>query len=316
VVTYVRSGLVRSADSSPLGVPDLDDQGRCVVTDHGRFVLFNVYAPCGSDSGTLPRKMRFLHALRDAMDRQRREFGREVILVGDMNLTVDRRDVHWEDRCVNVDEVLERHRRRLRRLRRRTGGEEQEDEEDGNEKTRDDGGDASSSFPSWHEDVARRWDAIERALRTLEATPRRTTNPSTGATFDRFRARVRVGSTDDDDGGGGGGGKFVMLGDYEDTVEDALSRYAFDERTYVDPIVDSDVVHRKRNVISVRKLSELMAKIGDVRWDEGTRREIANSDDAKLNPDSPPLLWMKDLMDGDDGMVDVFRHHYPNAEAR
>ena len=126
VVTYVRSGLVTSANSTPLGISDLDDQGRCVMTDHGYFVLFNVYAPCGSDSDALPRKMRFLNALRDAMDRQRMEFGKRVMLVGDMNLMVDKRDVHWEDRCVNVDEVLEKHRRRLRlRLRRRTGETEE-----------------------------------------------------------------------------------------------------------------------------------------------------------------------------------------------
>jgi len=312
VATYARAGSVLRADSAPLGIQELDDQGRCVLTDHGYFVIFNVYVPCGGGSETLPRKMRFLNALRDAMERQRREFGKRVILVGDMNLTVDRRDVHWEDRCVNVDEMLERRRRRRRRRRsREEEEEEEEDEEEDETEEKDDG-----EFPSWREDVARHWEKITTSLRTLEAVPRQTTNPSTGATFDRFRARVKVVSSATNDGSDCG--KFAMLGDYEDTAEDALSRYSFDERTYVDPHTGSDVVHRKRNVLSIRTLSELMSKMGNVSWDECTRRRIAESDDAGLNPDSPPFLWMKGLMagDGDDRMVDVFRHYHPNAAAR
>jgi hypothetical protein len=304
VVTYARAGSVLGADPAPLGMPELDDQGRCVLTDHGYFALFNVYVPCGGGSKALPRKMRFLYALRDAMERQRREFGKRVILVGDMNLTVDRRDVHWEDLCVNVDEMLER------RNRRRRERDEDEDEDEDETEEKDDG-----ASPPWREDVARHWEKITTSLRTLEAVPRQTTNPSTGATFDRFRARVKVVSPAADDGNGCG--KFVMLGDYEDTAEDALSAYSLDERTYLDPHTGSDVVHRRRNVLSIRTLSELMTKVGNVSWDESTRRRIAESDDAGLNPDSPPLLWMKGLMEvGDSGMVDVFRHYYPNAAAR
>ena len=207
---------------------------------------------------------------------------------------------------MNVDEMLERRRRR--RQRRSREGEDEEDDE-----TEDkDGG----AFPLWREDVARHWENITTSLRTLEAVPRQTTNPSTGATFDRFRARVKVVSSATD--GGSDCGKFAMLGDYEDTAEDALSRYSFDERTYVDPHTGSDVVHRRKNVLSIRTLSELMSKVGNVSWDECTRRRIAESDDAGLNLDSPPFLWMKGLMagDGDDRMVDVFRHYYPNAAAR
>jgi exonuclease III len=39
VVTYAKKGSVLRANASPLGSPDLDDQGRCVMTDHGRFVF-------------------------------------------------------------------------------------------------------------------------------------------------------------------------------------------------------------------------------------------------------------------------------------
>ena len=209
--------------------------------------------------------------------------------------------------------------------RRSEGEEKVEDEEadedewvDGTEpnETGDMPNDDASS--SWLDDVAAHWERIAASLSTLEAIPRRTTNPSTGANFDRFRARVTVvgapssssSSSNVDDV------KYVMLGDYEDTVEDALCRYAFDEQTYVDPRTGLDVVYRKRNSMSVRTLSELMAKVGGVGWNETVRRGISNSDCAGLNPDSPPLVWMKSLLDGEDGMVDVFRHLYPNAEAR
>ncbi|KAL3810016.1 hypothetical protein ACHAXA_006131 [Cyclostephanos tholiformis] len=341
VVTYARDGLVLGADSRPLGKSEFDDQGRCVMTDHGAFVLFNVYVPCGSDSTSLPRKMGFLHALRDAMDRQRDVHGKGVILVGDMNIALDGRDVHWEDRRVNVDEVLEEGRlRRLRqrRRRRRGGGGGEDETEDGMEDEtndididdRDDDDEDDDVSSAWQDDVATHWDGIVAALSTLEALPRRTTNPSTGATFDRFRARVMVAavgpsSSNVDDGGGGGGGeggggggggRSVMLGDYEDTVENALGRYNLDELTYSDPRTGLDVVYRKRNSVSVRTLSELMAKVCGVHWNEGVRRRISDSDFSGPNPDSPPLLWMRSLLDGENGMVDVFRHLYPNAEAR
>jgi exonuclease III len=43
--TIARHGLTIGADCTPLGNTVFDDEGRCVATDHGRFVLFNVYVP-------------------------------------------------------------------------------------------------------------------------------------------------------------------------------------------------------------------------------------------------------------------------------
>ncbi len=65
VATFVRRGLCLSADSCPFGEDDLDREGRALVTDHGSFLLVNVYVPndsCGSTR--LPYKMRFLTKLR------------------------------------------------------------------------------------------------------------------------------------------------------------------------------------------------------------------------------------------------------------
>ena len=69
VATFVRNkafGVVR-ASSRPLGEKELDDEGRCVLTDHGTFVLFNAYVPNGSGGKRLAYKLRWLTALRRSM---------------------------------------------------------------------------------------------------------------------------------------------------------------------------------------------------------------------------------------------------------
>ncbi|KAL9178567.1 hypothetical protein ACHAXT_001905 [Thalassiosira profunda] len=106
VVTYARTGMVKVGGLSSAGGQGTGRPG--TVRDDGprqSFVLFNVYVPCGGGGETLPRKMKFLNALKGAMDRQR-EKGKHVMLVGDMNLKVDKRDVPWKSLSVNVDELL------------------------------------------------------------------------------------------------------------------------------------------------------------------------------------------------------------------
>ncbi|CAB4383533.1 unnamed protein product [Rhizophagus irregularis] len=65
---------------------EIDSEGRCVILDFGIFVLFNVYCVHESSQGRLPYKLRFYNIL------QRRaeallDSGREVIIVGDLNVT-------------------------------------------------------------------------------------------------------------------------------------------------------------------------------------------------------------------------------------
>ena len=129
-------------------------------------------------------------------------------------------------------------------------------------------------------------------------------NPTTKETFDKFRARVTVGEN-----------KFVFLGHHEDTAEDTLDCYTFDERSYIDPESNAATVFCKKSMLSIHTLTELMSKICNVSWDEKIRRQIAESSEAGLNETSPAYLWMKALLEKDE-MVDVFRHYYPTAEAR
>lgn len=162
VVTYARTGTVAAAHPAPLCSPDLDQQGRCVMTDHGSFSLFNVYVPC-SGGQPLTYKMKFLNALRRAMHVQRAA-GKPVILVGDLNICCGKDDIYWKDRIVHVNDILDEVA-------------------------------ASSSadtLPAWKLDVARHWQTVEAALQTKEVVATVTANSKTRETYNKFRLAVTV----------------------------------------------------------------------------------------------------------------------------
>jgi len=117
VATFVREGSnslsVRSATQDVLGEKDLDDEGRCLLTEHGKdgsICVINVYAPVNRTSDdtkadaapAADRKLRFLVALSRRMEALRAA-GRRVILVGDLNLTWRPEDCPLERRLLHVD---------------------------------------------------------------------------------------------------------------------------------------------------------------------------------------------------------------------
>ena len=163
VATYCKKGTTLSADSRPLKDPVLDDQGRCVMTDHGRFVLFNVYVPAGGGQ-PLSYKMKFLTALRRAMRNQRENHNKEVILVGDYNIAHTKKDVFWGSRCLAIEEIC-------REVQ-----------------------DAPSphSLPKWKLDVSKTWPKIEEILKTKQTISVTTTNPLTKGQFEKFRMAVQL----------------------------------------------------------------------------------------------------------------------------
>ncbi|RKO91958.1 Endonuclease/exonuclease/phosphatase [Blyttiomyces helicus] len=63
---------------------DLDSEGRCIVTDHRSFVLFNVYFPNAGSDERFAFKMRFYKAI-ELRANALIEAGRQVIIVGDVN---------------------------------------------------------------------------------------------------------------------------------------------------------------------------------------------------------------------------------------
>ena len=162
VVTYVKNGVgVKSANSRILGSADLDDQGRCVMTDHGKFVLFNVYVPASSGQ-PLSYKMKFLNALRRAMQRQR-SVGKEVILVGDLNISHAQLDNFWSDRALFINDILQ-------------------------ESTSC----KPENFPEWKSQVTRAWPKIQAVLQTKRVVPTTTTNSQNNKTYNKYRMKVEV----------------------------------------------------------------------------------------------------------------------------
>eukprot|EP00854_Cymbomonas_tetramitiformis_P003232 gene3232-4076_t len=102
VATFARAGSVIAADPNPLGDPDLDQEGRCLLTDHGDFVLLNVYAPAGGEGyARLPHKLRFLRALSRRVG-ELRASGRHVVLAGDLNVAPRPHDVWWRHRVLHL----------------------------------------------------------------------------------------------------------------------------------------------------------------------------------------------------------------------
>lgn len=65
----------------------LDSEGRCLITDHGHFVLFNIYGPCvqPGDSERFQFKLNFFKLLQRRWEALLGQ-GRRVFIVGDLNI--------------------------------------------------------------------------------------------------------------------------------------------------------------------------------------------------------------------------------------
>jgi exodeoxyribonuclease III len=106
VTTFVKKGLVVKAQSNIFGDDTIDSEGRCIMTDHGSFVVFNVYVPYrGQNFVRLPFKIKFLEKLRDVMKVQR-SMGKKVILAGDLNVAPRSQDCFRGYRKLNLSSMV------------------------------------------------------------------------------------------------------------------------------------------------------------------------------------------------------------------
>ena len=104
VATFCRAGMCASA-TSELGV--YSDAGRFIQTDHGDFVLINVYVyNDGQESKNLSVKMDFLLQVRERL-RELRASGRRVVALGDWNLKVTSLDSAVGHRTVRIQDMLQ-----------------------------------------------------------------------------------------------------------------------------------------------------------------------------------------------------------------
>lgn len=106
VATFASEGWTTHAERDPLRDALLDAEGRCVLTFHGDFAIFNVYIPyAGTGNERLTFKVRYLRALRDRMQKVRTD-GYTVMLLGDLNVQRRLVDCHPNNRRVDVRRVL------------------------------------------------------------------------------------------------------------------------------------------------------------------------------------------------------------------
>jgi exonuclease III len=288
VVTYAKRGTVLAANAFPLGKTSLDEQGRCVMTDHGKFVVFNVYVPA-SGRNPVEQKMEFLQKLRRAMQTQRQDHGKAVMLVGDLNISHGPLDVFWKHRVLHVNDVLQQVA---------AARQQQQQPQSSNSET--------TTLSQWKRELAQAWPIILETMKTRKVCPTQTTNSLTGATYNKFRLFVTVENPT----------RTIYLGRHEASEEDCYYGYDFDIAThYRDPETDELLPECEANVINIGILAELMAKIAKIEWNDETLREIANDSDAGRARIHPPRQWLNTLLE-EDNMVDVFRYLYPTAQAR
>jgi exodeoxyribonuclease III len=112
VATFVRKNktdlVVKGASRNIFNITELDNEGRCILTDHADFVLLNVYVPNNGDGHKrLPFKLKFLTELDKVITKIRKSFNKRLILVGDFNLVYRSEDIHWKRRLININRFTE-----------------------------------------------------------------------------------------------------------------------------------------------------------------------------------------------------------------
>mmetsp|Transcript_7569 Transcript_7569/g.14005 ORF Transcript_7569/g.14005 Transcript_7569/m.14005 type:complete len:582 (+) Transcript_7569:61-1806(+) len=281
VATFAREGTVLRADAAPLQVPDLDREGRCLLTDHGHFVLFNVYVPNHAGGSRLPFKMRWLHALQAAMRRER-SAGKSVILAGDLNMKHRNADSHWTWRRVSVaklGEVLPHSN---------LEGTEQKV--------------VSAILDAWPEICA--------LLRAKEHRPIETRNSRNGQTFKRWGVFVKTRT-----------GDVVRLGAPIESEEEARNSYVVDGVGVEDDgtVCVGSSSHgatymlKRAGELSVAELVESVRKLLGL---DVPARVLRWMSDIACGVSTPPIAdWLQSVLHGDD-MVDTFAEVHQHAQER
>ena len=262
VATFARKGATLSADCRPLQDESLDREGRCVLTDHGDFVLFNCYVPnSGAGCKQLPLKLKFLRALRHAMDRAKAR-GKHVIVCGDLNLRAREQDCYWAWRAVNIEAML-------RTVPTGTGG-----------------GDAGAVvMQKLCAQLRKCWPAIVAALTGRRVRPITVKSASAG-TQTKYRvfalkAAVTVTATATATASRAAApaarGRSVALGKPFESEARAERSFDLVRRTVVDEERGVELVVQPPMRLGVGELSECVEKLGGVRWSEAQQRALASS---------------------------------------
>eukprot|EP00929_Paragymnodinium_shiwhaense_P090810 TRINITY_DN50912_c0_g4_i1.p1 TRINITY_DN50912_c0_g4~~TRINITY_DN50912_c0_g4_i1.p1 ORF type:complete len:583 (-),score=142.05 TRINITY_DN50912_c0_g4_i1:112-1860(-) len=285
VATLAREGLVQRADSAPLKDAELDAEGRCLLTDFGDFVIFNVYVPNGSGGSRLPYKMRWLRALRQAMQRERSN-GKAVLLVGDMNMKNRPSDSHWTFRSVEVRELAALAKREPDATFKAEWREA-----------------ASAAIAAWPE--------VCEALRAKQCRPIVTRNSRSGQSYQRWGIFVKNTA-----------GEEVRVGPPFDAEDHARGSYLIDgvgvedDGTFVvgQAAADAAFVLQRPNELSVSALAECLKRVANIELTTAFKQFL--SDLSGCSTTAPAIRsWLHKMMQ-EDGMVDSFAEVHPLAEER
>jgi exodeoxyribonuclease III len=281
VATIARSGSVLRADGAPLGDPQLDAEGRCLMTDHGDFVIFNVYVPNAAGGARLPYKLRWLKALRSAMQRVRTE-GRPVMLVGDLNMKNRAADVYWSCRMISQRALMDL---------------------------------ASKDIDSEAKEVVSAacsfWPALKEALRGKEHHQFETKNGRTGQTFQRWGVfvetssgnKVRLGTPEDSEQSARGSFLMEGIGCQDDG-----------EKIFGPGSQGASYVLKSPDSLHLCDLVESLKRICGVDVKDSVQKYIANN--IGQDPTAPSVqAWLQSVL-CDDSMVDSFAELHPNAQER
>jgi exonuclease III len=261
VATLVRKGLTESATAAVFKDQGLDSQGRCLKTTHADFVLYNIYAPCNGGH-SLEDKMKFLDAIHKSILSETKP----TILVGDFNITHTKWDKYWKDRVLLLNPILQ-----------------------------------NPSTESWQEDIQKAWVKIAAALAQRQVIETQTTNPQTGAKFQKYRLAVTLPDK-----------RVVYLGKHESKPEYCDYEYNLEASYYTNPDTgDSELCHAS-NTLSMSVLVECLTKIAGIEWSHAQQRNVADSS-ADVCPHHPPRRWLQKLAKTH---TDVFRHFHPTALGR
>jgi len=269
-------GLTAGADCAPFGDEVLDEEGRCIMTEHENFVLFNVYVPNDSLGGKrLPYKLRFLDALKARMDSARRDTGKAVVLVGDLNMCRRAQDMDWGSRMVNIETFVTG-------FTGIAGGKEE----------------SGSVVNKLGKELGSWWGEMRRRLAQRQVKP--VTRTQGGKPVTKFRVFVE----------GLDGRPAPVSGSFE-TEEEAIGKE--NDNYCIDGRMIGGYVARREGELRVSELWELAKVMMGATWTEEEMRALAER--AGVSKSSPPCLkWFEEVLQG--GMVDSFTEFWPLVESR
>jgi exodeoxyribonuclease-3 len=118
------SGVATFSKAEPLsvqsgfGIEKFDNEGRVLMTDHGEFILFNIYFPNGKrDEERLNYKMKFYQEILKYWEKLRKQ-GKKIVICGDVNTAHKEIDLarpkenrfisgFLEEECAWIDQLIE-----------------------------------------------------------------------------------------------------------------------------------------------------------------------------------------------------------------